>query len=372
MERGSASAGERASAEWLRTRLIEVGGEDVRLQAFRYQRTFASTHAVHLASGLVAAALGGASGVALGLGALVSFDLDFSGRSQWLRRLLPAGEGTNAIARVAAAGERRRTVVLVAHHDAARTGIMWHPALHARIRRRAARSGKVDSYATLPTLAFVLAAAGSASARRSGIGGALRVAGAALLAALLALSVDVARGDVVPGASDNATGVAAVLALVERFAREPLEDCELVAVFPGCEEAGMGGMSAWLRSEASRLEPDTTLVLGLDTLGAGEPVVLEGEGPVRTERYRTADLAVADAGAKRAGEPPPRRWRLGGWTDPILARFAGLPALSILSVRDGGFPNYHLPTDTPDRVDWRSLERCLRIAAGTVEEWAQG
>jgi hypothetical protein len=29
-----------------------------------------------------------------------------------------------------------------------------------------------------------------------------------------------------------------------------------------------------------------------------------------------------------------------------------------------------LPTDTPDRVDWDCVARCVRIAAGTVEEYA--
>jgi hypothetical protein len=46
----------------------------------------------------------------------------------------------------------------------------------------------------------------------------------------------------------------------------------------------------------------------------------------------------------------------------VLARLAGLRAVSILSVRDGGFPNYHLPTDTPDRVDLGCVEACVAAA----------
>jgi Iap family predicted aminopeptidase len=57
-----------------------------------------------------------------------------------------------------------------------------------------------------------------------------------------------------------------------------------------------------------------------------------------------------------------RRWRLGAWTDPALAALAGLPALSILSVREGGFPNYHLPTDTPENVDVACAEACVDAA----------
>ena len=255
------------------------------------------------------------------------------------------------MARVPAGGEPQRTLVLVAHHDAARTGLIWNPRL--------VRMSRGGSFATLPMLAFGLAAL-----PRS------RRLGRALLAALAALEADVARGAIVPGASDNATGVAATLALVERWARDPLPGCEVVALLPGCEEAGMGGMAAWLRAESARLDPRRALVLGLDTLGAGDPVVAVAEGPPRPVRYRDADLAWADAGARRAGLEPPQRRRVSGWTDPVLARLAGLPTVSLLSMRDGLFTNYHLPTDTPDRVDWDSVERCLRLATGIGEAWA--
>lgn len=358
MERRSASQGERASAEWAARRLAQCGACDVTLQRFRYQHTYAWAQGLHLGAGLAAAFAGGRAGAALAAGALVSFDLEYGGRSQWVRELLPAGEGTNVVARVPAAGERRRTLVLVAHHDAAATGLVWDPRLTRLSTRRADETGRMQSFGGLPALALALVAGGSVLGRR-----APRVVGGALLAATLGLLADVARGATVPGASDNATGVAAVLALVERFAREPLPGAEVVALLPGCEESGMGGMAAWLRSGGRRLDPRSTLVLGLDTLGAGEPIVLDSEGPPVPERYREEDVA-------RVGERA-RRFRIGGWTDPILAVFAGLPAISILSVRDGVFTNYHLPTDTPDRVDWDCVERCLALAGELSREFAE-
>jgi acetylornithine deacetylase/succinyl-diaminopimelate desuccinylase-like protein len=173
---------------------------------------------------------------------------------------------------------------------------------------------------------------------------------AALLAVATALVLDQARRPVVPGANDNASGVAGVLELVGRLARDRPDGLEVVAVFPGCEESGMGGMAAWLESQA--LDPERTLVIGLDTIGSGEPVVLEAEGGLWPVRYRDEDVA-------RAGL---RRWRLGAWTDPALARLAGLRAISIVSVCDGGFPNYHLPSDTPEHVDLACVEACVTAA----------
>lgn len=360
IERRSASAGERGSARVVAARLSEAAARDVRVEPFRYQPSWGWRAAPHSAAGLAAAALGGRLGRAVALAALASFDLDTSGRSQWLARVVPAGEGANVVARVPARGEPRRTLVLVAHHDAAQTGLMWrHPWLAGagNLRRLGLVSrDEVESFAGGPELGFALVALG------------FRRAGAAILALSLYGAIDVARSPTVPGASDNATGVAAVLALVERFAREPLDGTEVIALMPGCEESGMGGMAAWMRSaEARGLDPRRTLVLGLDTLGAGEPVVLEAEGPPRRLRYRAEDLAIADLGAERAGLPPPRRFTIGGWTDPVLALMAGLPAISLLSVRGTGFTNYHLPTDTPDRVDWASVELCAVLALGIAE-----
>lgn len=350
MDRRSASAGERASAAWCAERLAAAGAHDVRVEPFRYQHSFGSSQALCFA----AAALGRLPAAA----ALAAFELDYSGRAQPLRRLLPAGEGANVVGRLPAAGKRRGTLVLVAHHDAAHTGLMWHPAL---VASGASERGR-QSFALLPELAM---AAMAFAPRR------LRKPARALLALSAALSLQVARGATVPGASDNATGVAAVLALVERLVADPLPGVEVVVLLPGAEESGMGGMAAWMRGAGARLDPDSTFVLGLDTLGAGEPMVTSAEGPLWRVRYREQDLDLADAGARRAGIDPPRRFRLGGWTDPVLARLAGLPTLSLLSLRGNGFTDYHLPSDVPERVDWDSVDACLTLAEGIAREWAQ-
>jgi len=346
MERRSASAGERESAAWCARRLVDAGASDVRVEPFRYQHTFGHVQAAHFgaaATGRLAAAL-----------ALLSFELDYSGRSQVTRRLFPAGEGANVVGRLPAGGERRRTIVLVAHHDAAHTGLMWNP----RMAVGGSREGH-PSFALLPELAMAAMALGP---RR------LKGPARAVLAVAASLSLEVTRGATVPGASDNATGVAAVIELVRRFAAGPLAHTEVVAVLPGAEESGMGGMAAWLAT--ARLDPVSTLVLGLDTLGAGEPMLCSAEGPLWRVRYRPEDLTLADTGARRAGREPPRRFRIGGWTDPVLARLAGLPAISMLSLRGNSFSDYHLPTDTPERVDWTSVNDCLAIAEETARTFA--
>jgi acetylornithine deacetylase/succinyl-diaminopimelate desuccinylase-like protein len=351
LERGSASAGERAAAALLRERFAEAGADSAELQGFRYSPRWTDAHAAHYAAGLVAARAGGPRGRALAAAAAVSLALEFSGRSQWVRKLLPRGHGANAVARVRPRGEPRRTVVVMAHIDAAQTGLMWHPAFTGTWAAQARRTGKAASPGTLPLLALASIAAGG---RRG------RICGGALLATSLALAADVARHAPVPGANDNACAAAGLVALVERFAADPLEHTELIAVATGCEESGMGGAAAFIRAARAELDPATTLVVGLDQIGAGDPHVLTGEGPPGLASYRDADL-------RWAGDTP--RFHAAAWTDPIVAVFAGLPAISIVGVKDGGFPNYHLPSDRPDRVDWDAVDRCLALAGRIATEF---
>ena len=350
MTRDSAGPGERAAAQRVAGRLREAGVQDVRVEPFRYQRTYTGATAVHLIAGL--------AGGPLALAALVSLELEASGRCQWVRRLLPAGEGANAVGRIPATGPRRGTVVLVAHHDAARTGLVWSPRVVTASAARHLRRRSVDGF-MVPLAAGLLLAA--TPARRLGRG---------LLLAGLAAQADIARSPTVPGASDNATGVAAVLALAAELAADPVPGVEVLVATVGCEEAGMGGMRALLDAHGP-FDPATTLVLSLDTLGAGTPIVAAAEGTILPHRYGEADLALADAGAERAGLPPPERWRLGGWTDPILARFRGLRAISLLSMGPGYFPHYHHPSDVPENVDFDCAERCRRIARGTIAAWSE-
>lgn len=332
MDRGSVT-GEAATARWIAGRLGEVGLEGA-VEPYRGRTTYAWSFAALALAGL-------SRRLPLRLAALAALELDASGR---LPLPLGMGEGANVVCRVPAAGERRLTVVLAAHHDTQRAGLVWHPALHRPGAERRLRARAIPPY--LPPTAVV-----------TGLG--LR----RLSLLLAALSAEQALRPAVPGANDNATGVAAVLALLERYAAEPLPGVEVVGVFPGCEESGMLGMRAFLRT--ADLDPDTTLVMVLDTLGCGTPIVLEAEHTLLRHRYAERDLALVP--------PEVERWSIGGWTDALQAKLAGLRALSLLSIGpEGLFTHYHHPTDTPEHVDLDSVRSCVKAAEATVAAFAAG
>ena len=131
----------------------------------------------------------------------------------------------------------------------------------------------------------------------------------------------------------------------------------------------MGGMAAWLAAAAPELDPATTFVLGLDTLGAGEPMVVSAEGPLWRVRFdpRGPRAGRRRRAACRAGAAAPLSARRLDRPGARAARRAA--SASMLSLRGNAFNDYHLPTDTPERVDWDSVDRCLAIAEGAAREW---
>jgi hypothetical protein len=330
MVRDSAAAGERAAAQYVAARLQAIGVEDVALEPYRWPRTHVWAQVPHLLASL--------GGPLLRAAALVSYELDQSGRVQWVQRLVPNGDGVNVVARIAPSGRAERTFVLVAHLDAQRTGVIWHRRLiEGGAKRRLAKRSMTPA----------------------ALGGALAIAlPFRWLKALMALALlDTATRPTVPGANDNASGVAALLHLAARFTAEPLDGTEVLLVFPGAEEAGMGGMRQFLRDHP--LDPRTSFVFGLDTVGSGTPVVAAAEGAVLKHAYREQDVARVDA----------ERWRIAAYTDPVLALFEGIPAVSLLSVGEHGmYTRYHRMDDLPEHVDLECVERCAAIAEATARD----
>jgi acetylornithine deacetylase/succinyl-diaminopimelate desuccinylase-like protein len=352
MERGSATA-DKPQVEWLERRLRDAGAHEIHTETFRFQRRWIWRYGAHGAAGVGAAALGGPVGAGLAAATLASVELDISGRSTWLGKMLPGGEGANVVARIPAAAESQRTIVFIAHHDAQRTGLMWRLP---RTKRPLALTGQA-------VLAVI--AAGCLIGSRV-----VRAIGALAMGALTLLGLDAARSPLVPGANDNATGIAALAALMAAFARDPLERTDVIGVFSDCEEVGLGGAAAWVRAHRAELDSASTLIVSLDTLGSGEPAVVSRDGAL-TANYSHATQAWADRGALRAAVAPPRRIDMVAPTDGSPARHAGLQVLSLTSCAPDGTlgPHYHLPSDLPENVNWDSVDECTRLAGGVARVW---
>src|SRR4051812_26754843 len=253
IHRPTASLGERRAAEWLLGKLRDHGASG-EIELHRAHGTFwwplGLAAAGALASGVLALrgrrVLAGA--LAAAIGAAAFDDLPPGGRR--FRGVLPQRTGTTVVTEMGPP-DAERTVVLVAHHDAAHAGLVYHPAIPEIVFGRAPwLIQRMDTSPPLfaPVVAIPALLAGGALMDKPG----LVKAGAALAAASAAELADIASRETVPGANDNATGVAVLVAIARALALRPTRRVKVKFVSTS-EEALCEGMLAFARRHFAEL-----------------------------------------------------------------------------------------------------------------------
>jgi Peptidase family M28 len=368
-ERPSASGGERRAAEWIATELREADCREVRIEEERAHGGYWWPLGLLNASSWLASVLGGRRAAALaGAVAATAIYDDLSGGRLWFRRAaLPTRSTWNVVAE-AGDPEAPRTVVFIAHHDAAHSGLVFHPALprtsmklFPRLHERAEQSVPILYGPFLGPL--LLALWGLLGLR------ALRSAGTVFTLGATAAMANIGASRVVPGANDNLSAVAVVVALAHSLREQPPAGVRVLLVSTGSEESFMEGMQAFAKRHFAGLDPETTEFVCIECVGSPELCVVEGEGMLRM-RYYTGETRerLARAGLD-AGVELTRGLRTVAATDALIALRAGYPTCLLGGVDETKFPsNYHWPSDTPDNLDWDSVEGALRVC----EEFVRG
>jgi Zn-dependent M28 family amino/carboxypeptidase len=264
-----------------------------------------------------------------------------------------------------------RTLVFLAHHDAAPTGAVFAPG---PLTELAARSPRLHGYlqAEAPlwwpaTAAPALVALGAATGRRGVI-----AAGTALCALLTANMADIGRDRIVPGANDNLTAVAVLLALARAFAETPLRGLRVLLVSCGAEESFQGGVRAFAARHFPSLPPDRTHFVVLETLGSPDLKIVEGEGPLKMETFpgpELRDLVERVAAAEGIRLQRGNRFRFS--SDSVIPARAGYPLAMLASQTP--FPDpwtYHQMADTPDNIDLDALARAAHLSEAVARELA--
>jgi hypothetical protein len=374
IHRPSASDGERQAAEWAAARLREHGARAA-VETERVHGGYWGPLALLSAAGAVGALLGRRhrpAGTALAALAAAGVWDDITGGRHHVRRVLPHSDTYNVVAEMGPA-DARRTVVLVSHHDAAKSGLIFHPAIPAFVWRNF--PALIEDNDTSPPLMWpvfagpALAAFGSATGSRV-----LRRAGAIVSAGAAAVFAQIGSTRVVPGANDNGTGVVGLVELARRLAAEPTSSVRVLLVSTGSEESFMEGMQAFMRRHAPSLPRDDTFILCVDTIGSPHLTALRGEGMLYMNEYPRAGLELVDSVADELGVWLFPNLRLRNATDGLHALKQGYPCACLGSVTDYKAPsNYHWRTDTPENVNYDTFANGVRLCEGIVrrldERW---
>jgi hypothetical protein len=376
--RGPGTDAERRAANWLAERLREMGRR-AELEPTYVHPEYSLAIALHLMlaiAGSLVALLSPAVGFALVLFAAFSLYGDQTTRYYLLRRLLFRRASQNVVSPGLRPDAPAR-LVLSAHYDAAKTGAVFSARSVKLAHRLSERARVMLGPIRLIFWAEIVPLLLLTGLRMAGIDGAwvsiVQLVVIAVGLVTLALLIDIALSEIVPGACDNASAVAAVLSVADRLGAEPPANLDVWLVLPGAEECNAEGMACYMRAHRRGLDRDSTYFVNLDSVSYGDVHYQRSEGAIVNQAMdrRLVELCEEIADRRRSGDTDDGHAahpvRHPFHTDALPAVVRGFRAISIVGAEDGvGPPYYHTPDDLPSNVDAASIERAVEFTLDLV------
>jgi Peptidase family M28 len=360
--RGPGTDAERRAANALAAHLRGIG-RPARVEPFFCHPQYPIVHMIHAVLGIAGSLLATvqpAVGFALVFVAAISTYLDLNTRLYLARSLLFRRVSQNVVS----PGDRPQAparLVLMAHYDAARTGYVFSKASD-RIRRlpERVRLGlgpfRLFFWVGLAPLLPIL------GARMAGLDAtwlsAIQAIPTIVLIVAAFLLIDIALSEIVPGAYDNASGVAAALSAAEKLTTNPPENLDVWVVLTGAEESFCEGSRAFVRAHRKELDRDRTAFVNVDSVSHGSVSYEISQGPVISIHHDPQLIELCQAlSAAGAAEAHPIRHPL--LDDALPPRIRKHRAITIRTTdADGNLaPWYHTHEDVAERVDGEALTR---------------
>ncbi|WP_234734934.1 M20/M25/M40 family metallo-hydrolase [Tellurirhabdus bombi] len=161
------------------------------------------------------------------------------------------------------------------------------------------------------------------------------------------------EGQIHNGADDNASGVAGLLELAQYYAKNKIkEPYNLLFMAFGAEELGLLGSRFFLNNPTIPLEK-LNFMICMDMIGRYDPSRGVGVGGYGTSDAWPEIFKGVESSIKfftdRAGN---------GGSDNAAFYAKQIP---VLFFHTGGHPDYHKPSDDPEKIDAKAEEEILRL-----------
>ncbi len=178
------------------------------------------------------------------------------------------------------------------------------------------------------------------------------------------LLIDISLSDIVPGAYDNASGVAAALAAADELAANPPPNLDVWVVLAGSEESFCEGSRAFVRAHRKGIDREHTYFVNLDSVSSGEVAYEISQGPVISLPHDRQLVELCEALAGAGEDARPIRHPL--LDDALPPRVRRMRSITVRTTDGEGnlAPWYHTHEDVPDRIDLSALGRATDFAVG--------
>lgn len=368
--RGSCTPSERAAADYAVDRLRALGAQDIRTEPFRAIPSTYTPYALAFTAALLGSLLalilsflnapygrfGFILGAILNLLGMWGMLAETEFASSWVRWISPRAESQYVSGLIPPQGEVRKRVILCAHLDTHRTPVFYSSDTWYAL------------FNTLVALAFLSMLAGTVILCLAAFATwpwvrwvSLGLVPVQVFSLAMCLHAD--RTPFSPGANDNASGVAAILALAQRLSGARLSHTEVHLAFTGCEEVGDYGFCAYLDAHAARLGSEAIYIV-LDEVALGQLKFLTSDGLLL--KRKTHPEALRLARQVQAANPQLKVIEGPGvaYTDALLATRRGLVALTLCTIPPAGSmaqSHWHQMTDTLEHINIDDLANTMEF-----------
>jgi hypothetical protein len=166
------------------------------------------------------------------------------------------------------------------------------------------------------------------------------------------------------GSGDDASGIAAILALAKAFQEEKLKNLDLLFLATSGEEVELFGAMGFVKAHEKEMDRNRTFNINIDGIGANRAFFNSGYGIPVTRTSKKLNAYIKQISAERGVKIKGAYLPTGAAADHMPFVEHGFEAASIHSV----MPFVHTKKDNIERINQKNLENAIVVIYETIKK----
>ena len=289
-----------------------------------------------------------------------------------LGMFFPGHKTTNLVAKLNTHIIRKKQVIVVAHHDSPKTGLLYQVS-DWLAPKQAQLPVMLNRMFVLPFMAAVLL--GLLIAIRpldisSLVTTPLAIFSIFVMSVILLILLNMIGSKYSQGANDNGSALIVLLELARRFSQNKSKNIPITLLSTGAEEVGLTGIKNYIKTHPE-LDKEYTLFINLECLGGGVLHWVTGEHYFRKLDYPSHGIDIIQKMEKQNNIPVLPKVPLISPTDASPLANNGFNVITLIGLNQGVVPsNYHRIQDTFDRLDVSLLQKSADIIESVIYNYS--